>query len=123
MVTIVQAGGLDREHATSLWRAAKSSASGMDNRAAVEALSALGFETRLEALQILAKCGADGLSAGDLAFSLGVPQNTLSGHIQCLARANLVTGERRSRSIIYRINTSSIRSLVTLLNSTTLDEH
>jgi len=90
---------------------------GVDNKAAVEVLSALGFGTRLDAIILLAEKGADGLAAGELAQRLGIPQNTLSGHIQCLARADLVTAERQSRTIIYRINSDVISALVAFLDS------
>ena len=89
----------------------------MDNRMAVAALSALAFETRLEAVQLLATVGEDGLAAGELSRRLGVQQNTLSDHLRALDRAGIVTSERRSRSIIYRANPAALRDLVTFLNT------
>jgi len=40
--------------------------------------------------------------AGELARTVGVPKNTMSAHLTILSRAGLATGERQSRSIIYR---------------------
>lgn len=92
----------------------------MNNKAAVSALSALAFETRLEAVQLLAEAGDEGLPAGELARRLNVAQNTLSDHLQTLARADLVTTERQSRSIIYRINPEACARLLAHLQSTCL---
>ena len=44
----------------------------MDNEVAVAALSALAFETRLRAVQLLASAGDEGVAAGQLAERLGV---------------------------------------------------
>lgn len=88
----------------------------MENKAAVAALSALAFETRLKAVQLLASVGDEGLSAGELSRRLGVQQNTLSDHLAALARASLLTAERRSRSIIYRANVDAVTDLISFLN-------
>lgn len=74
----------------------------MQENAAVSAFAALSLETRLHAVQLLAKTGADGLPAGEIARQLNIPQSTLSDHLGVLTRAGLVSAERRSRSIIYR---------------------
>lgn len=87
----------------------------MDNEVAVAALSALAFETRLRAVQFLASVGDEGVAAGRLAERLGIQQNTMSDHLRALARAEIVTTERRSRSIIYRINPSVVGDLASFL--------
>lgn len=88
----------------------------MENKTAVAALAALAFETRLEAVQLLATVGEEGLAAGELSRRLGVQQNTLSDHLGALARAGILTAERRSRSIIYRANSDAISELISFLN-------
>lgn len=55
------------------------------------------------------------MAAGDLAQRLAVPANTLSAHLTVLARAGLVTSERRSRSIVYRADIAQVRALVLFL--------
>lgn len=90
----------------------------MDNDAAVTALSALAFDTRLRAVQMLASVGPEGLAAGELSRCLNVQQNTLSDHLAALARAGIVTAERRSRSIIYRLNAAAIGDLTSFLART-----
>lgn len=88
----------------------------MENKAAVAALAALAFETRLEAVQLLATVGDEGLAAGELSRRLGVQQNTLSDHLGALARAGILTTERRSRSIIYRANPDAVSELISFLD-------
>ena len=88
----------------------------MENKAAVAALAALAFQTRLEAVQLLATVGEDGLAAGELSRRLGVQQNTLSDHLGALARVGILTTERRSRSIIYRANPQAVSELISFLD-------
>src|SRR5665213_3485105 len=76
----------------------------MEQKAAIEAMAALAQITRLEAFRLLVKYEPDGLAAGELARLLAVPPNTLSSHLAIMARANLVSSQRRSRSIVYRAN-------------------
>ena len=88
----------------------------MHNNAAVAALSALALDTRIRAFRLLASAGADGLPAGEIARKLAVPQNTLSDHLQILARAGIVSRERRSQSIVYRANANTVVELIGFLN-------
>jgi ArsR family transcriptional regulator, arsenate/arsenite/antimonite-responsive transcriptional repressor len=83
----------------------------MEQADAIAALSALAQDTRLETFRLLVKREPEGVPAGELARSLGVPQNTLSAHLSILARSGLVVGERRSRSIIYRADLETFRAL------------
>lgn len=87
----------------------------MENEKAVLALAALAQPTRLQAFRILVKHELDGLAAGDLARALEVPQNTLSAHLSVLSRADLVTSERHSRSIVYRANLAEFRDVALFL--------
>ena len=73
----------------------------MENEKAILALAALAQPTRLQAFRMLVQHEPEGLPAGELARLLEVPQNTLSTHLAVLARADLVTSERYSRSIVY----------------------
>lgn len=87
----------------------------MDTKKAVETLSALAQETRLEAFRLLVQHEPAGLPAGEIARRLGVPHNTLSAHLAVLARAGLVTSQRQSRSIIYRANLSHMQEAIGFL--------
>jgi ArsR family transcriptional regulator len=82
---------------------------------AIEALAALAQPTRLEAFRLLVKHEPDGLPAGEIARRLDVPHNTMSTHLGILNRAGLITVERHSRSLIYRVELKSVRKLVLFL--------
>ncbi|HBF29501.1 metalloregulator ArsR/SmtB family transcription factor [Rhizobium sp.] len=83
----------------------------MENEKAITAFAALAQSTRLETFRLLVRHEPDGVAAGELARLLDVPQNTMSAHLACLARAGLVKSERHSRSIIYRANLDGFRDL------------
>jgi ArsR family transcriptional regulator, arsenate/arsenite/antimonite-responsive transcriptional repressor len=87
----------------------------MDNDSAISAFSALAQRTRLEAFRVLVRSAPNGLAAGKLADKLGIPQNTLSGHLAILSRAGLVRSERQSRLIIYRPQLDLVRDLTLFL--------
>lgn len=90
----------------------------VDNKLAVAVLSALAFETRLLAVQILSSAGEQGLPAGELARQLGVRQNTLSDHLRALAYAEIIIPERQGRSIVYRANPTTLPGLIEFLGKT-----
>lgn len=87
----------------------------MDNETTILTLAALAQPTRLEAFRTLVLHEPHGVPAGELARLLGVPQNTLSAHLNVLSRAGLVQGIRQSRSIIYRANLSGLRESMIFL--------
>jgi DNA-binding transcriptional ArsR family regulator len=87
----------------------------MDNDKTILALAALAQSTRLDAFRLLVKHEPDGLPQGELARLLDVPQNTLSSHLNILARAGLVRGERQSRSIVYRADLAQLRDMTLYL--------
>ena len=64
---------------------------------------------------MLVKQEPDGLPAGEIARRLDIPHNTMSTHLAILARAGLVSVERHSRSMIYRVGLKAIRLLVLFL--------
>jgi DNA-binding transcriptional ArsR family regulator len=73
----------------------------MESKDAVTALSALAHEGRLAVFRMLVKAGGEGVAAGDIARSLGVPPNSLSANLNILSHAGLVASHRHGRSIIY----------------------
>ena len=87
----------------------------MKNNIAILALAALAQPTRLDAFQQLVTSEPQGIAAGELARRLEVPQNTLSAHLNILAHAGLVRGERLSRSIIYRVDLDHFREVMLFL--------
>ncbi|MGO9133590.1 MAG: ArsR/SmtB family transcription factor [Methylovirgula sp.] len=87
----------------------------MDDLETIAALAALAQSTRLNTFRLLVSHEPDGVPAGELARLMEVPQNTMSAHLAILARAGLVHGERRSRSIIYRADLSRLREVALFL--------
>lgn len=87
----------------------------MESEEAIMALAALAQTTRIEVFRLLTKHEPDGLPAGDIARELAIPHNTLSSHLAILARANLVTSSRQSRSIIYRAELKTLEVLAVYL--------
>jgi len=84
----------------------------MDSNRAVNALSALGHETRLALYRMLVERGPDGLSAGVIAERLDVPPSSLSFHLQHLNRAGLVTQRRLHRQLIYAADFAAMNDLL-----------
>lgn len=87
----------------------------MESTHAILAFSALAQQTRLEVFRLLVKSEPGGMAAGDIARELAVPHNTMSSHLGVLARAGLVTAERHSRSIVYRVQLDRVRDVVGFL--------
>jgi DNA-binding transcriptional ArsR family regulator len=83
----------------------------MEQEGAIRALAALAQGTRLDTFRLLVKSEPEGLPAGELARTLGVPQNTMSAHLAVLSHAGLISGQRHSRSIVYRANLGTFEDL------------
>ncbi len=84
----------------------------MESETTILALSALAQSTRLETFRLLVRHEPEGLPAGEIARALSVPQNTLSSHLSVLARAGLVSSERRGTTITYRADLQRLRGVV-----------
>ena len=87
----------------------------MDNKNAVEALTALAQTSRLAVFRALVELGLDGANPGDLAQQLDIPANTLSFHLKTLLHAELITAEPSGRFIRYRANFARMQGLVEFL--------
>ena len=87
----------------------------MDSRQVIDALGSLAQEHRLAIFRLLVEAGQEGLAAGKIAEKLGVVPSSLSFHLAHLTRAGLLTQERKSRTLIYRADYSSMNKLVAYL--------
>ena len=87
----------------------------MQSKTAIEALGALAQEHRLALFRLLVQAGERGMTAGAIADALGVPNSSLSFHLNQLNRSGLVTQERQHRSLIYRANYPAMNALVAYL--------
>lgn len=87
----------------------------MDKEATIASLAALAQGTRLDTFNLLVRHEPCGLPAGEVARQLAVPHNTMSAHLAILARAGLISGERHSRSVVYRANLERLRDMALYL--------
>ncbi len=87
----------------------------MDKKHALDALSALAQETRIDVYRALIAAEPDGLAAGVIAEMLGVVPNTLSSHLNILANAGLIRAAREGRVIRYTANLDAMKNLLTYL--------
>ncbi|MFM8542024.1 MAG: ArsR/SmtB family transcription factor [Chakrabartia sp.] len=88
----------------------------MEITTAIKAMGALAQEHRLLAFRLLVQAGPDGVPAGSLAETIGVPSSTMSFHLAQLTHAGLVTQRRSGRSIIYAADFASMNELMGYLN-------
>ncbi len=82
---------------------------------ALEALAALAQEHRLEAYRLLVQAGPEGMAAGEVAATLGLPPNTLTFHFDRLRQAGLVTVRRDGRSMIYAARYDTMNEVIAYL--------
>lgn len=87
----------------------------MNTDAALAALAALAHPTRLEAFRLLVKHEPEGLSTGQLVEASGLTQSTFSTHLAVLAKAGLITSEKRGRQIIQRTEIDTLKGLMLFL--------
>lgn len=82
---------------------------------AVDALSALGHESRLAVFRMLVEAGPDGLNAGAIGERMGIPPATLSFHLAHLSRVGLIRGRQDGRFIFYAANYGAMDDLIAFL--------
>lgn len=82
---------------------------------AISALAALAQPTRLAIFRLLVKHEPIGVTAGQIADTVGAPHNTLSTHLAILVRAGLLRSAREGRTIIYRSDVEGMQSLISFL--------
>jgi ArsR family transcriptional regulator, arsenate/arsenite/antimonite-responsive transcriptional repressor len=87
----------------------------MKSSDAVDALSALAQENRLDAFRLLVQAGPDGLPAGEIAERLKLAAPTLSFHLAQLRHAGLIHQRREGRSLIYAANYDGMNVLMGFL--------
>lgn len=87
----------------------------MEEDQVLTAFSALSNRTRLQVLRHLVEAGPEGRMAGDVATALGASPSRMSFHLSALQEAGIVTSERQSRQIVYRVNFDTIGGLMRFL--------
>lgn len=89
---------------------------------AVEALSALAHETRLEIFRLLVRTGPAGLAVGQITEQIKIPPATMSFHLSHLQKAGLLASRRESRQIIYTANYQVMGALMAFLTENCCQE-
>lgn len=77
--------------------------------------SAIGTEARLRIMQLLLSAHPDGLVVGDIQEELGIPNSTLSHHLEKLKNEDLVRVRRESTFLRYTANTEALQELLKFL--------
>jgi ArsR family transcriptional regulator, arsenate/arsenite/antimonite-responsive transcriptional repressor len=77
--------------------------------------SAMGTEPRLRIMQLLLSAHPEGLVVGDIQSELGIPNSTLSHHLEKLKNENLVNVRRDSTFLWYTANAEALQELLGFL--------
>ena len=79
--------------------------------------TAMGTEPRLRIMRLLLSAHPEGLVVGDIQSELGIPNSTLSHHLEKLKSEDLVSVRRDSTFLWYTANTESLQELLGFLYS------
>jgi len=77
--------------------------------------TAMGTEPRLRIMQLLLSAHPDGLVVGEIQNELGIPNSTLSHHLEKLKNEDLVKVRRESTFLWYSANTDALSELLGFL--------
>jgi DNA-binding transcriptional ArsR family regulator len=77
--------------------------------------SAMGTEARLQIMQLLLKAHPNGLVVGEIQEELGIPNSTLSHHLDKLKNEDLVRVQRESTFLRYTANAEALQELLQFL--------
>ncbi len=80
-------------------------------------LSAMGAEPRLRIMHLLLSAHPDGMVVAEIQEELGIPNSTLSHHLEKLKNEDLVRVQRESTFLRYSANTESLQELLSFLYS------
>jgi DNA-binding transcriptional ArsR family regulator len=77
--------------------------------------TAIGTEPRLRIMQLLLSAHPEGLVVGEIQSELGIPNSTLSHHLEKLKNEDLVKVRRESTFLWYTANTQVLEELLGFL--------
>lgn len=89
----------------------------MDKTTAVSVFESLSSGVRLDVFRLLVKAGLEGMVAGEIATTLGLPSTNLSFHLKAMAYGGLVTATQEGRYQRYRANLMLMVDLVQYLTA------
>ena len=87
----------------------------MNSTLAVKSLAALAQESRLTIFRSLVQAGPEGLTAGQLAETLGISPSSLTFHMKELTRSGLALSRQAGRYVIYSAQIDSMNALLAYL--------
>jgi DNA-binding transcriptional ArsR family regulator len=77
--------------------------------------AALGTEPRLQIIRLLLSAHPDGMTVGEIQSELGIPNSTLSHHLEKLKHEELVTAQREGTFLRYMASTGALQELLSFL--------
>jgi ArsR family transcriptional regulator len=77
--------------------------------------AALGTEPRLRIVRLLLSAHPDGMTVGEIQAELGIPNSTLSHHLEKLKNEELAIVQREGTFLRYLANTQGLRELLSFL--------
>jgi DNA-binding transcriptional ArsR family regulator len=77
--------------------------------------TAMGTEPRLRIMQLLLSAHPEGLVVGEIQNELGIPNSTLSHHLEKLKNEELVKVRREGTFLWYTANTEALEELLGFL--------
>jgi ArsR family transcriptional regulator, arsenate/arsenite/antimonite-responsive transcriptional repressor len=77
--------------------------------------TAMGTEPRLRIMRLLLSAHPEGLVVGDIQTELGIPNSTLSHHLEKLKNEDLVNVRRDSTFLWYTANVEALQELLGFL--------
>jgi ArsR family transcriptional regulator len=95
--------------------AAKSKTSAEQIAKYADMFTAMGTEPRLRIMQLLLSAHPAGLVVGEIQSELGIPNSTLSHHLEKLKNEELVGVRRDSKFLWYTANTEALQELLGFL--------
>jgi ArsR family transcriptional regulator len=87
----------------------------MDTITAVNLLSSIAQEARLNIFRLLVQAGQTGLAAGMIADELNIPASTLSFHLKELSHCGLISAAQAGRFVYYSANYAAMNNLLAFL--------
>ena len=87
----------------------------MERTTATTVFETLSSGHRLDVFRLLVKQGPQGMVAGEIGATLGLPPTNLSFHLKSLAHAGLVSVEQQGRYQRYRANLPLMLDLIAYL--------
>ncbi len=78
-------------------------------------LAAMGTEPRLRIVRLLLTAHPDGMFVGEIAAELGIPNSTLSHHLDKLRNVGLLHVQREGTFLRYSVNAAGLESLLGFL--------